>query len=118
MVIRNLPNEPVKTMLKLFSIVPEQVEFACRNYRVRSPFTTGVVEDLIRMYQKEDVQMTKTLEDLVREVVVSAPAKVRIEGLSVEEILKVVPHEEVLKGLSRKEVEAYLRKLPPETTSD
>lgn len=52
LVIRDLPNEPVNAMLKLFSIVPTQIEFACQNYQAMSHHTTGIVDKLIRMYRK------------------------------------------------------------------
>ena len=127
LVIRNLPNEPANAMFKLFSIVPEQIEFACQNYHAVSQHTTGIVDNLIRMYRKEDKRMATTLEEInrkiLKEALDSAPAKElvnrltpaqRLEGLPAEERLKGVPAEERMKGLSPEEIEVYLRKLKNE----
>ncbi len=132
-VIRDLPDEPANAMLKLFSIVPEQIEFACRHYRPVSPHTTGIVDNLISMYRKEDQSMATTLEELERklrnealasasvkdildavshdEILKELPTEERLKGLPAEERLKGLPAEERLKGISPEEIEAYLREL-------
>src|SRR5207253_632160 len=61
LVIRDLPNQPANAMFKLFSIVPDQIEFACRYYRRVSPHTTGIVDKLISKYRKEDEKMATTI---------------------------------------------------------
>ena len=106
LVIRNLANEPANAMLKLFSIVPEQIDFACQHYRPLSPHTTGIVDNLISMYRKEDNSMATTLEELNRKI-----RKELLETASVQERLKGLTAEERLKGLSPEEIAAYLRGL-------
>ena len=115
LVIRNLANEPANAMLKLFSIVPEQIDFACQHYRPVSRQTTGIVDDLIRLYRKEDKRMATTLEELNRkirkELMESASVQERLKGLTAAQRLEGLPAEERLKGLSAEEIEAYLRAL-------
>ena len=115
LVIRNLPNEPANAMFKLFSIVPEQIEFACQHYRLMSQHTTGIVDHLIRMYRKEDKRMATTLEELNRkitkEALDSASVNDLVKRLTPEQRLDGLPAEERLKGLSPEEIEAYLRAL-------
>jgi hypothetical protein len=131
--IRHLVDEPANAILKLFSVVPAQIEYACEHYRPRSDNTTGIVDALIRMYRKEDGNMATTLEELNRKLLKEAlekasvhdrlsgltpeqrleglPAEERLKGLPAEERLKGLPAEERLKGLSPDEIEAYLREL-------
>lgn len=124
LVIRDLPDEPVNAMLKLFSIVPTQIAFACQNYRSISPHTTGIVDKLIRKYQKEDEQMATTIADLnrklMKEAMEMASVKERLRGLTAEQLLKEMPREELLqampaeerlKGIPPEVIEAYLRSL-------
>ncbi len=106
LVIRDLPNKPANAMLKLFSIVPEQIEFACRNYHLLSPHTTGIVDQLISKYRKEDERMATTIEELNRKLMKEA-----MEMASVAERLKGLTTEQILKRLSPEEIEAYLRTL-------
>jgi hypothetical protein len=115
LVIRNLADEPANAMLKLFSVVPDQIEYACEHYRPRSVDTTGIVGELIRIYRKEDGNMAKTLEELNRKLLKDALEKAsvhdRLRGLTPEQRLEGLPAEERLKGLSPDEIEAYLREL-------
>ena len=97
-------------MLELFSIVPEQIQYACRTYRPYSQDTTSIVEKLIRQYRKEDVKMATTLNDIYRKILREAPVKDRLEGLTSEDIRKVMPLEELLKGVSREEIEKHLKR--------
>jgi hypothetical protein len=115
LVIRDLANEPVNAMLKHFSIVPEQIDFACRHYRPVSEHTTGIVENLISMYRKEDKSMATTLEELNRKILKEALERAsvedRLKGLTAEDRLKGLPAEERLKGLPAEE---RLKGLPAE----
>lgn len=115
LVIRQLAEQPANAMLKLFSLVPVQIDFACQHYR---PFThdiTGIVDQLIVMYGKEDRNMATTLEELNRKIrkqmLESASVEERLKGLTPEQRLEGLPAEERLKGLSAEEIEAYLRTL-------
>jgi hypothetical protein len=102
--IRNLANDPANAMLKLFSIVPDQIDFACRHYRPLSPHTTGIVDQLISKYRKEDERMATTIEELNRKLMKEA-----MDMASVEDRLKGLTAEQILKRLSPEEIEAYLR---------
>ena len=115
LVIRDLRNEPINAMLKLFSNVPAQIEFACEHYRKISHDTTGMVDEMIRLHQKEDKNMAKTLEELkqkwLREALESASVKDRLRGLTPEQRLEGLPAEERLKGLPADE---FAKRLPVE----
>jgi hypothetical protein len=115
LVIRNLADEPANAVLKLFSVVPKQVEFACRTYRPLHEHLTGIVMEMIRIYRKEDKAMAITLAELNRkarkETIAEASVEERLDGLSAEERLKGLPTEEILKGLP---VEERLKGLPAE----
>jgi hypothetical protein len=115
LVIRNLADEPANAMLKLFSVVPDQIEYACAHYRPRSDDTTDIVDELIRMYRKEEGNMATTLEELNRKLLKEALEKAsvhdRLSGLTPEQRLEGLPTEERLKGLSLDDIEAYLREL-------
>jgi hypothetical protein len=106
LVIRDLPNEPANAMFKLFSVAPDQIEFACRHYRPSSPRTTGIVDKLISKYRMEDARMATTVEELNRKLMKEA-----MEMASVKDRLKGLTTQERLKGLSAEEIEAYLRGL-------
>jgi hypothetical protein len=129
LVIRNLADEPTNAVLKLFSIVPKQIEFACQHYRPLHEHLSGIVAEMIRLYRKEDKFMATTLAELnrkfVEEAIETASVKdrlrgltpeQRLEGLPAEERLKGLPAEERLKGLSPEQIEAYLRSLKNEKT--
>ena len=106
LVIRELPNQPANAMFKLLSVVPEQIEFACRHYRPRASHTTGIVDRLISKYRTEDERMATTIEELNRKLMKEA-----MEMASVDERLKGLTTEHILKRLSPEEIEAYLRAL-------
>jgi hypothetical protein len=63
--IRQMADEPANAILKLFSVVPAQIEYACEHYRPRAD-TTGMVDKLIRMYRKEDGTMAKPWKNYMR----------------------------------------------------
>ena len=105
-VIRDLADEPINAVLKLFSIVPKQIAFACEHYRPMHDHISGIVDALIRMYRKEDLDMISTLEEFKRKLMKEA-----METASVEERLKGLTTEQILKRLSPEEIEAYLREI-------
>ena len=106
LVIRELANEPANAMLMLFSLVPEQIDFACRHYRPWSAHTTGIVDNLISMYRKEDTSMATTLEELNQKLLNEA-----LEKASVKDLLKRLTVAQRLEGLPTEEIEAFLRSL-------
>lgn len=110
LVIRNLENRPANAILELFSLVPDQIQYACRSYRPYSRHTTSIVENRIRKYREEDTKMATTLEDIHRKIIRETPIKQRLEGLTPKEIMEVVPFGEFVKDLPPEEIEKYLRK--------
>ena len=80
-----------------YRIVPDQIEFACRNYRPLSTHTTGIVDRLIGKYRKEDEKMATTIEELNRKLM--------------KEAMEMASVKDRLKGLTTEEIEAYLRAL-------
>jgi len=114
-VIRDLADEPINAVLKLFSIVPKQIEFACQHYRPMHGHITGIVDELIRMYRKEDLNMVSTLEELNRKLMKDALEKASVKDLlkhlSPEQRVEGLPAEDRLKGLTAADIEAYLRAL-------
>lgn len=102
-------------MLKLFSVLPEQIEYACRHYHTLSPHTTGIVNRLISKYRKEDEKMATTIAELnrklMKEALDSASPQDLVKRLTPKQRLEGLPAEERLKGLSPEEIESYLRGL-------
>jgi hypothetical protein len=123
LVIRDLADKLPNAMLKLFSAVPKQIEFACEHYHPIHENLTGIVEGMISLYLKEDKQMAITLRELTRKALEEMPLSERLRGLTpeqrmadlpAEERLKGLPAEERLKGLPAEEIEKYLRQLKGE----
>ncbi len=123
-VLRRLPREPHNALWLLFSGVPEQIAYAVRYYRQRSPETGTLLDQLIEGYQREDVVMPYTMEqfrhDYLKEHVSQLSVKERLAGLSPEEVVKHLSPDEILKHLPREAIENFLNRLrngsalPPE----
>jgi hypothetical protein len=105
LVIRSLALRPVNAMLQLFSINPDQIQYACRHYHPYFHDTSSVVENLIHKYLNEDSQMSPKLEEMRRKLM-----KGTLERLTPEQILEVIPVEEFLKTLSPEQLEKYVQK--------
>jgi hypothetical protein len=96
-VVHQLPLQEHNAMLHLFSAREELLRYGRDHYRPHSKETSTLLYELFKAYSKES-DMPDKLKDFVRE--------------SVTELLKTLPAEERLKGLSAEEV---ARALPPET---
>jgi hypothetical protein len=113
LVIRDLEPRPANAMLQLFSINPNQIEYGCEYYHPYHDHTSSIVEILIRKYRKEDPNMVRTLKEMHRKLVKGAFVKERLEGLTAEQVLEVIPVEEFLKTLSPEQIEKYVQKAKP-----
>jgi len=139
LVIRSLPGKPANAMLKLFSAVPAQIEYACRHYRILSQQTTGIVQGLINTYSKEDPSMASTMEEITRKIrndaldtatlddflkrfpidhlLKNVPLDQWLKGVPPEDRLKGMPPEDRLKGLSPQEIDDLLRAIKKRNTT-
>ena len=91
-VIRELPEADANAILLLFSQTTRQLKFAVGHYRTTNASASGLIDEMIRFYKKEDKPMAVTLADLNR------IAKQRmLDEMTMEERLKGVPTEEILK---------------------
>jgi hypothetical protein len=99
-VLKELPRAEHNAMLLLFSAREELLQYAREHYRPHSPETSTLLYELFKAYS-EDLTMADKLKEFVQQ--------------SIDELLKSLPPEERLKGLSADEV---ARALPPETLED
>ena len=106
-VLNQLPEQEQNAMLHLFSANEEQVVYGARHYRPRSRETSTLLYQLFDRYTREGLPMPYTLEDLMRETIEDLARK-----LPPEQLLKYVPVEKRLEGVSAEEL---LAALPPET---
>lgn len=114
LVIRELAVEIANAMLMLFSTVPSQIEFAWQRYRKLNQNSSGIIDEMIRIYRKENEKMAITLEEIDRNAkqrwLQNLTLEQRLAGISAEEIQKRVPAEELLRGMPRHELaKALLR---------
>ena len=105
LVIRELSAEVANAMLMLFSVQPDQIEFAWQRYRKINQHSSGIIDEMIRIYRKEDQVMAITLEEIDRRVkqewLHSLTMEQRLAGVSAEEVLKRMPPFELAKALLR-----------------
>ena len=100
-VLHQLPQEEHNALLLLFSALPEQVSYAATHYRRRSPETSTLLDQLLQRYREEGVTMAMTMEEFRR--------------YYLRDHLEELTPEERLKGLSREEIENYLKRLKDES---
>jgi hypothetical protein len=102
-------------MLHLFSAQEELLRYGQEHYRPHSPETSSLLYQLFKAYS-EDPAMADKLKEFARqtidELLKSLPPEERLKGLTAEELRKHLPVEERLKGLTAEEV---MKALPPET---
>jgi hypothetical protein len=111
-----LPREPHNAPLHLFSASAELVGFGRSAYRRRSENTSTLLGQLFERLQGEGLVMSYTMEDFKRDYI-----KEHLPQLTPEEqqeVLKSLPPEKRLAGLSPEEIRKYLDRLtgarPPE----
>jgi hypothetical protein len=110
-VLRHLPQSAHNALWHLFSAVPEQVAYAVKAYRQRSPDSSTLLHQLFEGYQKEGLAMPYTMADFRRDYV-----KEHLKDLTPEERLEGLPTEDRLDGLPAEEIERYLGRLKAKTS--
>lgn len=125
---------------ELFSNDPNRVRSAAQEIQTRHREASTMLNQVLRWYQQEGMDMPYTMEDFKRDVkeqllkeltpeerLKGLPPEERLKGLPPEERLKGLPAEERLKDLSSdevlkhfkiEEIEAYLDKLRRQTESE
>ncbi len=106
LVAGELPRETQNAPLHLFSASPELVGFASCAYRRRSEDTSELLRQLFRRFQGEGMNMAFTMEDFRREYVKEHFAELTPEEQ--EEVLRALPPEKRLAGLSAEQIRQYL----------
>lgn len=105
-----LPREPHNAALHLFSARPELIEFGGRAYRRRSEDTSALLAQLFEGLQAEGMPMPFTMEDFRRQFVREHfPQLTRQER---EDVIRALPPEERLAGLTEDQIREYLDRLP------
>jgi len=107
-----LPREPHNAALHLFSASPELVGFGGRTYRRHSPYTSGLLIELFEGLEAEGLHMPFTMEDFQRQFVKKHFPKLSPKDQA--DVLKSLPAERRLAGLSEEEIRRYLERLSAE----
>jgi hypothetical protein len=110
-----LPRELHNAPLHLFSASPALVDFGGRAYRRRSEDTSTLLNELFEGLQAEGFTMPYTMADFRRDVAKKQFAKLTPEER--EDVLKALPPEERLAGLSAEQIRKYLDRLSAERPS-
>jgi hypothetical protein len=98
-----LPREPQNAPLHLFSASPELFGFASRAYQPRSADTSLLLAQLFERFRAEGLSMAFTMEDFRRQYVMEHFAQLTPQER--EEVLRSLPLEERLAGLSSEQLE-------------
>jgi hypothetical protein len=122
-----LAREEHNAPLHLFSASAEQVGYGAEHYQQRSDRTSTLLDQLFQGYQGEGIGMPYTMEDFRNDYIQEhlkelPPEKLRaaLEGLSAEELraaLESLSPEMRLEGLSPEEIERVLQKRKSEHPS-
>jgi hypothetical protein len=107
-----LPREPHNAPLHLFSASPELVGFGGRAYQRHSENTSGLLVQLFKGLQAEGFPMPYTMEDFRRQFVKEHFSELTPEER--EDVIKSLPPEERLAGLSAEQIRQYLDQLTAE----
>jgi hypothetical protein len=101
-----LPREAHNAPLHLFSASPELIDFASGAYQRRSGDTSGLLWQLAQRLRQEGFAMSYTMQDFRRDFVKEHFPELTPEER--EEVLKALPPEERLAGLSAEQIRQYL----------
>lgn len=104
-----LSREAHNAPLHLFSAQPALVEFGGRAYQRHSPNTSGLLVQLFEGLQAEGVAMPFTMEDFQRQFVKEHFSKLTRKERA--DMIKSLPAEERLEGLSAEQIQEYLDRL-------
>jgi hypothetical protein len=111
-VVGQLAREPHNAPLHLFSSSPELVGFGQLTYQLRSVDTSLLLGQLFERFRVEGFTMAFTMEDFKRQYVMEHFPKLTPQER--EKVLKSLPPEERLAGLSAEQIRQYLDKLAAE----
>jgi hypothetical protein len=110
-----LPREAHNAPLHLFSAAPELVGFGRAAYERRSTDTSALLELLFEKLQGEGFAMSFTMEDFQRWYAKEHFARLSPEEQ--EEVLKSLPPERRLAGLSAEQIRQYLDRVAAEPSA-
>lgn len=103
-VVHQLPQGEHNAMLHLFSAREEQLRYGRDHYRPHSEETSTLLYQLFKVYS-EDFTMPDKLQEFVREsldnLLRNMPVEERLKGLSAEEVIQGLPPE-VLQEIARR----------------
>jgi hypothetical protein len=104
-----LPRKAHNPPLHLFSASPELVAFGQSAYQRRSEETSLLLRQLFERLREEDFAMSYTMEDFKRDYIKEHFAQLTPQER--EEVLRSLPPEERLAGLSAEQIRQYLELL-------
>ena len=104
-VANDLPRTDNNAVLHLLSAAPDQIRFGATHYQRRSAVTSTLIDEILKGYQQEGLDMPYTLEDFRRDYV-----KKHLKDLTLEERLEGLSPAERVQGLSPDEIEELLQR--------
>ena len=109
-VISKLRKDQKNSIFHLLSTKSENIEFGLKKYQWnREDIKHFVINEMFQRFEKEGIQMSYTVEDFKREVLLknlpSLSVEDRLKGLRPEDRLKGLRPEDRLKGLRREDIE-------------
>jgi hypothetical protein len=117
-VVHELPQEEHNALLHLFSARTDLLRYGATHYRLRSEETSTLLLQLFKRYRLEATLMPDALEqfaqETIKELLKKLPAEKRLEGLSMGELLAALPPEALAALATGETVEGLLKKLPAE----
>jgi hypothetical protein len=111
-VANSLPETEENAMLQLFSASRNIVLNAQRRYRRKSQTTSGLLNELLTLYQDEELMKTiaEELQEIDERVAMRVLPKIfpkilpqLLPQVPTQQILDLVPHDQLLKGLTTEE---------------
>lgn len=114
-VVQELPQQEQNAMLLLFSAQEKQVHYGRQHYKPRTGEMTTLFYDLLKIYS-EDPEMSEALKEYARtrlkELLKEVPPEDRLEGLSAEQVVQGLNSEQ-----KRAVMEELQRQMRPNGTS-
>jgi len=97
-VLSDIPHSEHNAVWHLFSGIPDEIEFASRQYHGHTKEISTLLNQLFTNYQSEGLNMSYTMKDFEKDFV-----KEHLDVLSDDERLKGIPIDKRLKGISTDE---------------
>ncbi len=112
-VLNELPLSQRNAALAFFTFDAEKVKFALENYDWTYEDGSTLINQLLKKYNLEGIDMSYTIEDFRHDVAIeyleSLEPREVIERVNIEKILKSLDIEEILKNLDAVEILKSLR---------